>query len=110
MAAISFERYCGILKPSLADRINPKLMLIACVLASFFWSGMPLLGWSHFALEDGKTGCCIEYRERSFNVISYNVAILIFVFTIPFGFVIGSNVHLFFIVSANNLNERFFIK
>jgi len=44
---------------------------------------MPLVGWSHCALEGGMTSCSVTWNEQSTNVISYNIAIFIFVYIIP---------------------------
>ena len=98
MAAISYERYYIIQKPMNAKNLNIKLMIKAivfCAFISLFWSSMPLFGWSYYSLEEGKTGCCVEYKEKSFNVISYNVSMFVFVFIIPFSFIIASNIKLY---------------
>ena len=104
MTAISFERYYSIHHRKEASKMTFKLMIklvVACLLISLFWSTMPLLGWSNYMLEDGGTGCCIEIREKSLNVQSYNIAMFMFVFMIPFGFIIVSNVCLFMDVGHN---------
>ena len=105
MAAISFERYYVIKTPILATKFKPKLMLkavLGCVALSLFWSAMPLIGWSRYSFEESRTGCCIEYRDRSFNVISYNIAIFVFVFLLPFGFILVSNIRLLLTVRDFN--------
>ena len=102
MTAISFERYYIIKNP--LDKINKKTMInviIICLLFSLFWSIAPLLGWSHYSFEASLTGCCVEYKSRSINVVSYNIAMFIFVFCIPFGFIFISNVKLVKIVRKN---------
>ena len=100
MTAISFERYYIIKNP--LDKINKKTMInviIICLLFSLFWSIAPLLGWSHYSFEASLTGCCVEYKSRNINVISYNIAMFIFVFIIPFGFILESNIKLLLVVS-----------
>ena len=102
MAAISFERYYSI--QNSLKKINKKTMIkviLLCFFVSIFWSLAPLLGWSTYSLEDSLTGCCVEYKSRSINVVSYNIAMFIFVFCIPFGFIFISNVKLVKIVRKN---------
>jgi hypothetical protein len=104
MAAISYERHYIIQKPMLAKKLNTNLMIktiVVCAFVSLFWSSMPLIGWSYYSLEEGKTGCCVEYKEKSLNVISYNVSMFLFVFIIPFSFILVSNIRLY-------LNVTFF--
>ena len=68
------------------SRIDMKKTLrsigLSCILG-VIWPIMPLLGWSHYSLEGNLTSCSIEWSEKSFNVISYNITILICVFIIP---------------------------
>lgn len=66
---------------------------------SLFWALMPLFGWSEYILEDSKTGCCVNYKKRTFNVVSFNLCMILFVFVLPFGFIIIANVKSVFIVS-----------
>jgi hypothetical protein len=60
-----------------------NLVLISSLL-SLFWSLAPLLGWSSYTLEEGLVSCSAKYNEQSWNVISYNMAMLLFVFFVPF--------------------------
>lgn len=48
-----------------------------------FWSMAPLFGWSHYSLESNNLFCSVEWKERTLNVLSYNVCMFIFVFFIP---------------------------
>lgn len=101
MALISLERYL-ILKNKIAIN-NLKLSLLVrslftSVALGLFWSVMPLLGWSRYTLEDSAISCSIDWKERSLNVISYNVAIFIFVFILPFGTVIYTNIKIILLV------------
>ena len=102
MAAISFERYYILKNPYDARKLDNKIMIkiiLICLLLSLFWSIVPLFGWSYYSLEDSLTGCCVEYKSRKISVISYNVAMFLFVFIIPFCFILITNIKLFFIVS-----------
>jgi len=72
--------------------------ILMCVLLGLFWSSMPILGWSHYSLEDSLTSCAVEWKEHSLNVTSYNVAIFVFVFIIPFGVILMANFKMILIV------------
>lgn len=67
------------------------------------WAIFPVFGWSYYSVEGALTSCSVEWAERSFNVISYNVAIFIFVFILPFGVILVTNLKLLLIVSTNKL-------
>ena len=94
MLLISFDRYYTMKNPY---RSFSKLKLMAaigsCFLLSLFFATMPLFGvWSNYTLEDGNIGCCVNYKSRTFNVISYNVCMFVFVFAIPFTLIIVTNI------------------
>ncbi len=81
-----------------------------CFLASIFWSTMPLLGWSHYALENNLTSCSVEWNERSLNVTSYNVCLFFFGFIIPLAIILYSNLRIIYIVGRfENLSLLFSI-
>ncbi len=66
--------------------ITYKTCLIAITISavlSLIWTLLPLFGWSFYSLKGGKISCSIEWEEHSFNVISYNITIFIFVFILP---------------------------
>ena len=65
---------------------------------SLFWSAVPIFGWSYYSLEDGIVSCSVEYNEKSLNVISYNIGMFIFVFILPFGITIYTNIKSILIV------------
>ena len=102
MTFISIERYY-ILKYPVKVKVLNKNKIIIAVLASIglglFWSMAPLLGWSKYALEDSKTCCSVEWKERSLNVMSYNILVFIFVFAIPFSLILVSNLQSIIIVT-----------
>jgi hypothetical protein len=59
---------------------------------------LPLLGWSYYSLEESLTTCSVEWRDKALDVVSYNVAIFIFVFFIPLILIIVTNAKLVFVV------------
>ena len=99
MALLSVERYILLKDPS---KINQKVLqkgILVCLLLGLFWSLMPIIGWSYYSFEAVSIGCCVELRERSVNVISYNISMFIFVFIIPFSLIFITNLKSIFIVS-----------
>jgi hypothetical protein len=101
MAAISIERYYIIYQPlnlrTISFQTNLSVILV-CILNGLFWAAMPLLGWSHYALEGAHTSCSVEWGERSMNVQSYNVAMFGFVYLIPVCVILFTNIRLIVMV------------
>ena len=111
MSIISIERYYVLKKPLNMKKITNQKVTIAImvsVIFSLFWTLMPLLGWSRYTLEDGLTGCSIEWKPTNLNVISYNVSMFIFVFFLPFSLIFTTNFKSFLIVSIKDF--YFFLK
>ena len=101
MAFISVERYYILKYPTRLKCLNKRkvtMYIVVSITLGFFWSSAPLLGWSHYSLEDSFTSCSVEWKERSLNVTSYNVLIFIFVFVVPFGLIISANIKSILIV------------
>ena len=71
-------------------------------LLSLFWAFMPFLGWSHYSIEGARISCSVQWREKSLNVISYNICIFIFVYIVPFGVIIFTNYKFLKRVRKNN--------
>ncbi|CAF0886599.1 unnamed protein product [Brachionus calyciflorus] len=105
LTAISFERFYIIYKPMSIKSINQKLSLIiisACVFFGVLWALFPVFGWSHYSLEGAMTSCSVEWNERSFNVVSYNIAIFAFVYFLPLIAIAYSNLRLIFMTFRSN--------
>ena len=89
------------------------LAVAVCSLLGLFWSTLPLVGWSHYSLEGALTSCSVEWNGRTCksschklvllikpiyhanmifinyqidSVISYNMAMALFVFVMSMGF------------------------
>ena len=77
---------------------NNILIAASCLLFSLFWSLAPFLNWSYYSLESALTTCSVEWKEKSFNVISYNIAVFIFVYFAPMIILISSNIKTVFMV------------
>jgi len=60
-----------------------KLSILVSVILAAFWTILPLLGWSKYSFEDEITSCGLEYGERNWNVISYNIMVFTFGFFLP---------------------------
>lgn len=101
MAAISFERFIIIYRPMSIKGITFKscyIMSGVCIFLGAFWAAMPVFGWSYYSLEGALTSCSIEWYERSFNVMSYNITIFIWTFLLPLVVIVFCNLKLVFIV------------
>lgn len=107
MAAISFERFVIIYRPLSIKGINREktfIVIAICTFIGLVWSLAPFLGWSYYSLEGALTSCSVEWSERSFNVISYNISIFAFSFLIPMGIIFFTNTRLIVIVSSSSIN------
>lgn len=106
--AMSAERFYIVYDPMSLRKLNFKFYLkvvLGCISIGFFWSILPVIGWSHYSLEGAKTSCSVEWIEKSKNVISYNVIILLLVFFVPLVIMLIVNFKLVKIVS--NFNIRY---
>lgn len=101
LVSLSMERYY-IINSQVKNRFISKktvLRLVAfCVLKGLFWSSLPLFGWSYYSLEGAMTSCSVEWKERSINVVSYNVCMFLFVYLLPLIIIWVSNVKLIMMV------------
>lgn len=86
------------------------------IFLGLFWSILPLIGWSRYTTE-GIPHCSIEFSDRSFNVVSYNVTVFIFLFLLPFGIIFITSykilalvrtLYLEYIFKFNFINHIFF--
>ena len=105
MAAISFERFFIIYKPLSIKSISTKVILIViacCTFMGVLWAIFPYLGWSYYSLEGALTSCSVEWFERSFNVISYNVTMFFVVYIFPLVIIFYANIKLVMIVILNH--------
>nr|QVK45897.1 G protein-coupled receptor [Proales similis] len=101
MVAISLERYLITSNPLSMQSFKPStvyMAVAASTLTGLFWALLPLLGWSHYSLEGALTSCSVEWNERNFAVISYNLAMFLFVYFIPLAMIICTNYKLLFMV------------
>ena len=102
MSAISIERYYVIHKPMNIKKVSYTavyFVVFVCVFLGLFWTVVPFFGWSHYSFEGVKTSCSIEWNEYNFNVLSYNMAILLFVFFIPLIGIILADYKILIVVS-----------
>lgn len=108
MMAISFERLYIIYCPMNIKLISLRTSLLTiaiCLLFGFLWAAFPLVGWSRYSLEGALTSCSVEWNERSLNVISYNVAMFLFVYIVPLIVLVATNIKLIQIVRSFQTNS-----
>jgi len=75
------------------------MMILVSIVLSAFWAMMPLFGWSYYSQESSLTSCCVEWLDRSIQVVSYNVTIFIFIFFLPIGIILYTQIKIYSIVS-----------
>ncbi|CAF1545172.1 unnamed protein product [Adineta ricciae] len=98
LCLISIDRYRKITQPFSPQKVNIKQTYLAIVVAyllSLFWTVMPLLGWSNYDYEGIGISCSINWTGRSFNIISYNITIFIFVYLVPITIIIVTNIKIY---------------
>lgn len=101
MVAISIERFYIIYKPLSIRNSNVKtnlLIVAGCLCMGLLWPSFPLVGWSHYSLEGAYTSCSVEWKDRSYNVRSYNLTIFGIVYAIPLVLIIFTNTKLIMMV------------
>ncbi len=110
LVGLSLERYY-IINSNVKNRfVSAKTVLrvmTACAFNGFIWASFPLFGWSHYTLEGANTSCAVEWHERSLNVVSYNMAMFIFVYFIPLLVISISNFRLIIMVSLISILINF---
>ena len=57
--------------------------VVGSITIGLFWAIVPMFGWSYYSLEGAFTSCGVEWEDRSFNVVTYNIAIFAGVYFIP---------------------------
>ncbi|XP_068437936.1 teleost multiple tissue opsin b [Clinocottus analis] len=93
LAVLSYERYCTMMKPTIADGrdFRPALGGITFSwLYSVAWTVPPLLGWSRYGPEGPGTTCSVDWRTQTPNNISYIVCLFTFCLVLPFGVILYS--------------------
>jgi hypothetical protein len=99
---IGYTRYKAVSDPLSANTNTERKMLSAIGLSlgcGAFWSITPLLGWSHYSLEGALISCSVEWNEKTPSVLSYNIAITIFVYLLPLCTFFFTSAKVFHIVS-----------
>ncbi|XP_029314152.1 LOW QUALITY PROTEIN: teleost multiple tissue opsin b [Cottoperca gobio] len=87
LAVLSYERYCTMIKPTIADGrdYRPALGGICFSwLYSVAWTVPPLLGWSKYGPEGPGTTCSVDWKTQTPNNISYIVSLFTFCLVLPF--------------------------
>lgn len=73
-----------------------------CLFGGLVCAGAPFIGWSYYSMEGALTSCSVDWADRSFNVVSYNIFIFIISYFIPVAIIIYTNLKLLFIVSNSS--------
>ncbi|CAF0741489.1 unnamed protein product [Adineta steineri] len=98
LCLMSIDRH-NIIIHSFSKRIKnikrPYVLICCAYLLALFWALMPLFGWSTYDYEGLGMSCSIQWAGRSFNVISYNITIFIFVYFIPMIIIFITNIKVY---------------
>ena len=87
--------------PLKKDAISNRILMFTiffCLFLSFLWSGLPLVGWSYYSFEESLTTCSVEWKDRSFNVVRYNVTIFLAAYILPMFAIVFSNIKIIIMV------------
>ena len=98
-------RFILVYKPMSIKQFDYKkafVSIVICFLIGLFCASAPLFGWSYYSLEGSLTSCSIEWKSRSFNVISYNMFVMVTVFIFPVTIITYTNIKLLLIVRIIN--------
>lgn len=99
---LSIERYWILYRP-INDNIFNRNFTIRILIFSgsfcFLWCIFPLIGWSKYTYEFGRMYCAIDWIDKSFNIISFNVITLIIFFALPLCTILYTNYWIFVVVS-----------
>ena len=97
-------RFLAIYKPFDARvLLSPRLInliILGSLVLGLFWTVLPFMGWSYYSYEGIGVTCSVEWNERSSNVISYNLTILILAFFLPLACILVADVSLILMVNA----------
>ena len=97
----------------ISNKVNSKsityktcfLVIAVCIVLSLIWTTFPLVGWSYYSPEGLKMSCSVEWQDRSLNVMSYSITIIIFVFILPLIIITITNIKIIKIVRNVNLSN-----
>ena len=80
------------------EKLNSIKIALYCIAGALVFTIFPLFGWSHYSLESSLVQCSVEWAEKSFNVISYNMVMFFFAFLVPLSLIIYCNLRLILMV------------
>ena len=92
---LCLERGLALKKPYLLSALSESpyfipLIILGLWFYGLFWSVMPLLGWSTYAVEQDGCRCSIDWRNKSTASHVYIGALFIFCFVAPVVFIVVS--------------------
>ncbi|CAF0759611.1 unnamed protein product [Rotaria sordida] len=105
LTALSLNRYWKIVTPTKEKYVTFQtayISIILSVLGGLFWALPPIFGWNNYKLEGVRTTCSICWQDRTINVISYNVLMFIFAYTIPLIIMVYCNICIYLKVHENS--------
>ena len=88
LAGVAYERYftfCKLLDGNETQFSKKKAIALSIMLwcYSFFWSLMPVIGWSSYTQEGVGTSCAINWRSKEATNVSFSLCLILACFILP---------------------------
>ena len=93
LAGAAYERYvtlCKLYDDGEVQFSRKKAFLLSSLLwcYAFFWSLMPVLGWSSYVQEGVGTSCSVNWRSRESSDASYAICLMVACFLLPVALIV----------------------
>ena len=95
-AGIAYERYstfCRFLDGNNETQFGKKRAIVLSILLwcySFFWSLMPIIGWSNYSLEGIGTSCAVNWGSHEATHISFTFCLMLACYVLPVAIMVSS--------------------
>lgn len=85
LTVLAYERYIRVVHARVIDFSWSWRAITYIWLYSLAWTGAPLLGWNHYALEKHGLGCSVDWRSREPHDTSFVLFFFLGCLVLPVG-------------------------